>query len=355
MSGKQQTSQKKSGASKTAKALKKAKNVSKLYSAPAAQGRVNTTQRPMVSGSPYVGDGSTRIRHREFLADISGSVAFAVTSFSINPGLTSTFPWCAKYPARGYESYLADNIRFCYESEKSSNTDGSVMLAVDFDASDAAPPNKTQLMAYHNAVRSNVWLECCYEASKADLQKFGVQRYVRSGAVPSGTDIKTYDVGTLFIATQGCVDTSKIGELYIEYDVQLHTPQLDFSDSASADSVNLTGAVSVSDSSYLGTTPTYVGGLLQSSTGNTITFNQVGQFLVEANVVGTGFGANPTQTGTATVVAGVSCVNATGTLSVQSYIVTVNNRGETLILDYSGATTVTASTVRIGSYAAANA
>jgi hypothetical protein len=325
------------------------------FQAPAAIGRVITTQSPSVSGSPYIGDGRTTIRHREYIGEIAGSVDFAVSSYNINPGMVGTFPWTARYPAQGYESYVFNNLCFYFESEKSSNTNGSIMLAVDYDAADAAPPNKTQLMAYHNAVRANVWMECKNTSSRQDLTKFGVQRYIRSGALSANQDIKTFDVGTLFVATQGCADTTKIGELYVEYEVVLHTPQLDISASAQWESVNISAAVSISDTVIFGTTPTYTGGLLVVASGSTLTFNQVGQYILYMTIAGTGIAAGPVVTGTATTTSVNETFNGAGTLYVGGRIVKINNVGETVILDMSAATTVTGGNYRIGAYAYSNA
>jgi len=101
-----------------------------------------------------------------------------------------------------------------------------MMMAVDFDAADAAPTTKQQLLAYQGAVRSAPWQRCAYIAAKTNLRKFGIQRYVRSAALASNLDIKTYDVGNLFVATQGTTVTGSLAELYVDYDVELFTPQL---------------------------------------------------------------------------------------------------------------------------------
>jgi hypothetical protein len=211
-------------ASASGPARRNAKGKEPMQEAPLALTRPVRIGVPDVSGSPYVGDGRVRVRHREYLADVAGSVAFAATGFAINPGIATSFPWLSNI-AVNFESYLFRALSFEYETQKSASTSGTIMMAVDFDAADAAPASKTALMTYHNAVRSAVWGECCYRSDMMDLRKFGVQRYVRSGALAANLDIKTYDVGNLFVATQGEADTSAIGELYVVYDVELITPQ----------------------------------------------------------------------------------------------------------------------------------
>jgi len=191
-------------------------------SVPQSIGTKITTSSPSIL-SAYSGDGRVRVRHREYIADIAGSVAFAATSFVVNPGIVGTFPWLSVLAAN-FESYKFNSLCFQFSTEKSASTNGSLMIAVDYDANDAAPATKTVMMAYHNAVRCPVWSETKYVSDKQDLMKLP-QRYIRAGAV-SGTDLKTYDVGNLFIATAGCADTTALGELYVIYDVELITPQL---------------------------------------------------------------------------------------------------------------------------------
>ena len=248
-------------------------------SAPLTQTRIMQTGVPSVSTSYTSGDGRTRVKHREYIGDVRGSSTFSVTSFNINPGLSSVFSWLPRI-ARSYESYKFHKLCVEYETQKSANTDGSVMLAIDFDASDSAPTNKVQLMSYHNAVRSAAWAECKYEASAQDLAKFGTQRYVRAGSLSANQDIKTYDVGVLHVATQGC-PVADIGELYLSYDVELITPQSDTYNDYNAISAKIVAGSGVTRSNIYGTGATVTGGLGVQASGNTLTFPAADQWLVQ--------------------------------------------------------------------------
>ncbi len=326
-----------------------------VRSAPLAQSRIMRTGVPSVSGSAYGSDGRMRVKHREYIKDINGSVAFSASSLSINPGDSSTFPWLSVL-ASEFESYLFRSLKFKFETQKSASTSGSLMLAVDFDAADSIPLNKQQLMAYHNAVRSAVWEECCYSSSKRDLEKFGVQRYVRLGSLSGNLDIKTYDVGNLIVATQGEADTSAIGELYVEYDVELITPQIS-NDVATYNSVHISSDVSTSRANPFNNA-TYVGGLQVTASGSTLTFNKVGQYLVEFDFAGTVATANaPTITGTVTSsnVLGGQFVAAGANGGISSWVVRVTDVGATMIFDCTGScNTITSSDTRISPYGYSN-
>lgn len=339
------------------KAIKKSQKNGKRSAVPLAMTRVMRTSVPDVSGSPYSGDGRVRVRHREYISDVSGSVAFAASSFSINPGLSSIFPWLSIL-ATQFESYVFRSLKFDYETQKSASTSGSLMMAVDFDAADAVPVNKQQIMAFHNAVRSAVWEECQYSSDGPDLKKFGVQRYIRSVDLAANLDIKTYDVGNLIVATQGEADTSAIGELYVEYDVDLITPQVS-ADAASAYSASITTTGASAANEFTGV-QTVVGGLPITASGKTITFNRVGQYLCLLYMTGvTATNVPATLSGTATSTAIESVLpfdNGATTKNVISWLVSVTDRGQTCIVDVTACWVVSLSScvLRVAPYATAN-
>lgn len=296
-------------------------------------------------------NGDVVVKHREYLADIAGSVAFGVSSFSLNPGLQSTFTWLAGV-ARRYESYLFEQLDVCYDTMKSASTNGRIMIAVDFDASDSSPANKQEFMANEGAVDSAVWREdLLFKCPVHDLRKFGVERYVRSGTV-SGTDIKTYDVGNLLIATQGCADATVVGDIYLEYTILLRTPQQSVSGDAVAQSAKIVGNGSVTDTAVFGTAATITGGLPVTASSSTLTFQAIGQFIFESVVTGTGLAITPTVSGgTATASILSVLTDAAATSMMYSCTINVKNVGETFIFDCSAATTVSATVSRLGVYA----
>jgi len=347
------TSSKKISSKSSGKKKEKSQKQKSKVSVPLASSRPMRTTVPVVSGSAYSGDGRVRIKHREYVQDVNGSVAFSAALLSINPGLSSMFPWLSVVASQ-FESYLFRKLSFEYETQKSASTSGSLMLAVDYDASDSAPVNKSQLMAYHNAVRSAVWEECCYRGDSADLKKFGVQRYIRSGSLAANLDLKTYDVGNLVIATQGEADTTAIGELYVEYDVELITPQVNV-DLASANSLLVTSSTSTRASPFTGATLT--GGISASVAVATLTINKPGKYILVLENVGTVMtNTAPTLTGTATVSAGGALggsqmIDAAATHSNDCWLVSTSDPGQTIIFDFTAScTTLSSIFLRLAPY-----
>jgi len=190
-------------------------------SAPVAKGRVSVMSKPKTRNEP---NGDILITHREYIADINGSVAFTAVSYSVNPGLPGSFPWLSTL-ARSYESYRLESLEFRFETQAATTTTGTVILALDYDASDSAPTSKTQAMSYRGSVRSPPWSDSDHKSLKEDISKRS-SYYTRGGATGTNQDIKLYDTGNLYVCTQGQANANLIGELYVDYRIRLMTPQL---------------------------------------------------------------------------------------------------------------------------------
>jgi hypothetical protein len=158
------------------------------------------------------------------------------------------------------------------------------MLVPDYDASDVAPVSKVQALTYEDAARGEAWTAFCSEASQENLRALP-QYYIGTGVAPLGTDVKTYNVGNLFLCVSGFTNTPTVGELWVEYDVTLITP-----DSAiAADSEQVQPAGTISQSAPLGSAPLYNGtmNVVVTGAGTTITFNQAFTGLVLWSATGT--------------------------------------------------------------------
>jgi len=302
----------------------------------------------MITSSTIGGDLRVRIRHREYVADITGSVLFVIQQYNINPGLALLFPWLSQL-AILFESYLVNGLKFQFRTEAPTSQAGKAMLAVDWDVLDAVPASKTALMQERTKADSPVWVDLDLNCDIADLRKFGTQRFVRNGTAPSGSDLKTYDVGMLSVATQGVTGAPVIGELWVEYDIELITPNT----APFPSSAKVVGGGTVTQAAPFGSVPAITGTLPVSATGTTITFNSVGQYLFEYALTGTVITAISGAGSTATVAVAAAIIpSATGLTAVGSMTINVMAPGQTLIFGVT-ATTITASTSRISQYATA--
>lgn len=316
-----------------------------LKSAPVARQRVRSIAEPKFLRS--ISNGDVTVEHEELIQDINGSVAFSNIGLQINPGLVSTFPWLAQM-APLYESYLFEKLEFRFESTSATTAQGSLMMAVDYDASDPLAASKIQLATYRRYIRSAPWEECQCVSLLEDLRK-QTTYFVRNGTLAANQDIKLYDVGLLNIAVQGQADASPIGELYIRYRVKFMTPQLGSVGVGNALSANFSGTTLVLPISKVGNAP-----LVQSGTGAVVTLTSTSPY--QCLVSYAALGATITDlvgSGTAAITAAGEIEAAGGTSVQAAFFCNFSVAGQTLVLTLTAASTTLVS-VRVGQYAVSN-
>jgi hypothetical protein len=177
--------------------------------------------------------GSTRVRHREFVSDISGSLAFVNTAYALNPGNISLFPWLATM-AQNYEQYHFHGLCIEFKSTSASalnstNTAlGVVGLVTQYDAVDPAFASKMEAENYQGAQSSSPSNSVLHFVECAPRQNVLDRLYVRSAAatLPAGQDLRFYDMGKVNLFTAGMQAAAVIGELWISYDIEFYKPKV---------------------------------------------------------------------------------------------------------------------------------
>lgn len=319
---------------------------SALVAAPAAMGRVRRQQAPNMR---MAGNGqSCVIRHREYIAELPGATAFTVTTYVCQPALQTMFNWLGTM-AGNWEKYRFRRLRFVYETESGTTQTGAVVLVFDPDVLDSAPASKQAALSYKFFTRSPAWKECALEVACGELQRDWM--YTRPGAVPSGADQKLYDVGNLHACVQG--SSGATGELYVEYDIELISPQQAVS-STNPISGKTSGANALTSSALVGTGATYTSG---SNVGwaltdaSTFTCTIAGQYMFVLRANGTVIdctGLSNSGTATATVTTAGSTPAAATSCTAMTLVTA--QVGQTFVPAITSATTVTSTTWRIALY-----
>jgi len=210
-------------------------------------GSIFETMDPFGAGweekSGMLGVGNTRgirtsrrdmvIEESEFVTavTVANQPAFNNVAFPINPGQATLFPWLSTI-ARQFEKYHFEALSFIFKKEVSeynaAGAAGKIILSVDFDASDPPPGTKQQM---EDTIPHADAMPCQSFSLPLDPRDLTSQstlgRYVRTGGLPGSTDIKTYDVGNLNVATQGVPANVEIGELHVAYRIRLMKPVLE--------------------------------------------------------------------------------------------------------------------------------
>jgi hypothetical protein len=340
-----------------------------LQAAPQAMARVRVN--PRKARQRMTATGERTILFEEYVQDIISSGTdnlFSCERFRVQPGLSQLFAWLAEQ-AINYQEYRFRKLSFKYETDQTI-TAGKVMYAFSPDAADPVPLNKQEMLEYGIKGKSAVWQE--FEMPVPVTEALGARRYIRSGTLAANLDIKTYDLGALFVATQGVSGNSgagtNCGELYICYEVELITPVVQALPAAQARSITVTSGGSVAEGTPFGTTPTTLNGLdvTVDATGAYLIFGRVGYYLVEMDIVGTGLntayvpvpvvgtlGAADAAYGSVTVNSGISNAAANaGTAARVSFLLIVSQRKASFApgLATQG-TTVTSSVTRVSVFA----
>lgn len=156
------------------------------------------------------------------------SSAFEVNKYYVNPGNPVTFPWLSRL-APNYESYRFNSLRFEYSTSSPTTLGGTVCLATDYDASDATPSSKSDMMSYSGAKRAAPWDDLTISCT--GLRRYKDTHYIhtsnsRVGFTPA--DYRSTDICSFYFATDGITTSTAmdIGELYVTYSVTLITPQM---------------------------------------------------------------------------------------------------------------------------------
>lgn len=318
------------------KASKPAKQVNKKQPKPQvshvteiASVAVSTKRKQKNAEIEYARDGrSCVISHEERFATILGSTGFAVNSYSINPGQSSTFPWLAGVANR-FESYKFEKLEFLYRTKTATTALGDVILAVDYDATDAAPTDSIQAEAYDESVSSAPWQDLAHKCRPQNMRKLPTY-YVRGDSQPASTDLKMYDMGNLFVCTENQASTALVGYMYVRYTVRLMTPQLRSNDFGIAGGF-YTGGGTQTAANPMGTSPTADGANrgFSINAASRITFDNPGTYLVFNYIVGTTLSAaaySASSGCTATSLGGTANAAATGYTKGWSVVTTGANQ-----------------------------
>jgi len=211
------------------------------------------------------------LRHREYIGDVSGTAAFTVTSYPINPGLSITFPWLNGVAAN-FEEYIVNGMIFEFKSMSADFTTntalGSVIMATEYNVLNANFPDKKTMENYQFANSDKLShtfihpIECKMALTPVH------ELFVRTGQIPAGSDQRMYDLGNFQIATVGNPVTSVIGELWCTYEICLTKPKAGATNLGLDEATDHWRLGTVTNANPLGTTSVLAAG---SSIGTTIT------------------------------------------------------------------------------------
>lgn len=185
--------------------------------------------------------GATRIRHREFIGNVTQTNVFSNSPFRVQPGDSKTFPWLAPI-ARLYQQYkfLGVVFEFVTNSGVYSATSpalGAVIMATQYNVTNPVFANQINMLNTYFAC-SGVPSVSLMHALECDPAEQPYQLYyVRNPQVapqemkdPGGVsynvrDPRLFDFAIFqFACNGGPVASYPSGQLWVTYDVMLYKP-----------------------------------------------------------------------------------------------------------------------------------
>lgn len=196
---------------------------------------IATSAESIAGEVPHFGkaDNSTRVRHREFIADIKVPATpadFHLSSYIINPSNKDLFPWLSKF-AENYQQYKVHGMVIYFKSTTSDYSAagalGKIAMATNYNVRDSAYTNMQELENSEFAVSGKPSTSRLHPIECAPNNGVPLVKWVRDLQYDaSGGDDRLYDVGKFQFATQGLPGTANtvIGELWVTYDIEFYKP-----------------------------------------------------------------------------------------------------------------------------------
>ncbi len=292
-------------------------------------------------------EGHVRVCHSELLGTVSSSGdAFSVVAYSINPGLFNFTSWLANI-ARNYESYIFKSLKFRYVPACPTTSPGQIYVTVDFDASDPAPLSEKQIAMYQGTKYAAPWNHVEYHCTNKNLHKRS-SYFVRTGTPPANQDVVLFDTGNLFVATVG-TGTASLGKIWVEYEVELQTPDY----LLSPEGLSLSGRINGTDN--FATSPSVTGSLPLTFSVNANALTMIANAPYSGNMSlifgGTGLTVfTAVAIGSADVDLRSQCVNSAGAILNGCITFEFTAPGQGMTIAVTSPTTVTGYNLRVGQY-----
>jgi len=211
----------------------------KPIAAPAAKFDQMRNTGPLVNGVEVFGPiadavkGAAKVmlNHREIISDVGGEgLQNALIRLAINPGLG--LMEMLSQVSKSWTQYAVKSFKVWYEPAVATDTDGQVMLAPDYNPNeDVALDSLTSAEAlkhigsYYDAVSTPLWDACVMHTDAKAIMSTGTRKFIRSGNVAEAKD--RYDAFSLLIKTHGLPNELVMGQVWVDYEIELFQPALD--------------------------------------------------------------------------------------------------------------------------------
>ena len=186
---------------------------------------------------------SVVIRNSEYIRDIyvqvSDEIPFVNQTISLNPGLPEAFPWLSQI-ACNYEEYELVQCIYTFKTGITSSSvamlsstaqQGEIIIASNTNPSAKPFADKETMQMYEGVASCPISGSLIHGVECDPSKNAGTsgRKYIRTGGLSLGTDIKEYDHALLNIAISQPNQVflgQAVGQLWVSYTVVLKKPKL---------------------------------------------------------------------------------------------------------------------------------
>jgi hypothetical protein len=142
---------------------------------------------------------------------------FNCDSYVANPGKNAAFSWLSTL-ASNYDKYKFRKLVIHYTPNVGTSVNGKVGIGFDYDSTDDVPVNRQEFFTLTHHAEVGVWSPLTLNVP--------TQGGIRFTNTHTSTDSKLIDLGQILVMTDLVATTSTtVGDLLVEYDVDLIDPQ----------------------------------------------------------------------------------------------------------------------------------
>jgi hypothetical protein len=161
--------------------------------------------------------GPMVVRHQEVITLVDGAVVLPTKVFTFQPGQMT---WLSAIASR-YEHYEILSGRVIWTSSNPTTVGGTLIMGIDYDVLDSAPPDAVSLLNGSNVVNGAIWDNLSIPIKTQNIVP--KRKFNRTGfSAPTLSDSRLYDSFDLYFSSTG----TPAGFITIEYVVKFSTPQL---------------------------------------------------------------------------------------------------------------------------------
>lgn len=188
---------------------------------PASIGTEVKSTQPQFTG---VKSGCMTVRHTEFVIRMPGSEDLNMATFRVNPSDQLTFPWLY-YLAQGFEKFEVKKMVVHYVPVSSTQEKGSIYMYPEYNVNDGVLQDINSIMNMQGVVTGSVWSP---HFMVVDCKRFNqLKSYLIRNPYSLPENYLMYDPVNINVGVSGTGDLSVIGQVYIEYEIELQVVSTD--------------------------------------------------------------------------------------------------------------------------------